>query len=272
MLNFRDRSLINFPNILALSSNNEQSMLISLKTSQAIDRLFETSFYPKPFAFNEEVARVFDDMVKRSVPFYEEVARILLSLAHVYCSEGSRIYDIGCSTGSTLLLLSQNLAFPLQLIGIDNSQAMIGRAQEKLGAAKEEDSKTFLCKSALDEVYEGAALIICNYTLQFISVRDRKKLLSKLYSGLKPGGMLFLSEKIRYADPEMQEAITGIYEAYKRSRGYSQNEIEKKKEALENVLVPVTLEEQISWLKECGFRTVDVAFKWHCFVSIVAIR
>src|SRR5580704_16598335 len=106
-------------------------MLISLKTSQAIDQLFASSAYPKPFAFNEDVARVFDDMVRRSVPLYEEVAQILLSLAHAYCSEGSRIYDIGCSTGSTLLLLSKNLPFSLDLIGIDNSEAMIRRAQAK---------------------------------------------------------------------------------------------------------------------------------------------
>lgn len=247
-------------------------MLSSVKTKQDIDRLFTTSSYPKPFAFNEEVAKVFDDMVKRSVPFYEEVARILVSLAEVYCSSGSRIYDIGCSTGSTLLLLSQTLNFPLELIGIDNSEAMILRAQDKLSHGKQEDRKTFLCQSALEHHYQNASLVICNYTLQFISVRERKRLLALLYTGLKPGGMLFLSEKIRYADPEMQEAITGIYEAYKRSQGYSQSEIEKKKESLENVLVPVTLDEQIAWLKDCGFRNVDVAFKWHCFVSLVAIK
>jgi tRNA (cmo5U34)-methyltransferase len=239
---------------------------------QAVDRLFASKAYPRPFAFNEDVACVFDDMVRRSVPFYDEVAKMLLSLAQVYCQEGSRIYDIGCSTGSSLLLLSQNLEQALELIGIDSSEAMIVRARQKLSAAKPQDSIQFHCKSALEHEYKEAALMICNYTLQFISVRERKSLLTKLYSGLKAGGMLFLSEKIRYSDPEMQEAVTGIYEAYKRSKGYSQTEIERKKESLENVLVPVTLNEQISWLKDCGFRSIEVAFKWHCFVSLVAIK
>lgn len=247
-------------------------MLKSIKSNSNVDRLFETNVYPKPFAFNEEVARVFDDMVKRSVPFYEEVARILFSLATIYCSHGSRIYDVGCSTASNLLLLSQNLPFPLDLVGIDNSEAMILKAREKLKDAKAEDTTTLHCRSALNCIYSEASLIICNYTLQFISVRERKRLLSILFAGLESGGMLFLSEKIRYSDPEMQEAITSIYEDYKRSRGYSQNEIERKKESLENVLVPVTLEEQTRWLKDCGFRTVEVAFKWHCFVSLVAIK
>jgi tRNA (cmo5U34)-methyltransferase len=211
-------------------------------------------------------------MVKRSVPFYEEVASILVSLAQVYCSEASRVYDIGCSTGSTLLLLSKKLPFSLELIGIDNSDAMIERAKLKLTDGKNADRTQFYSQSALEHDYRNASLVICNYTLQFISVRERKKLLSKLYFGLNTGGMLFLSEKIRYSDPEMQEAVTGIYEAYKRSKGYSQSEIEKKKVSLENVLVPVTLEELMFWLKECGFRTVEVAFKWHCFVSLVAIK
>lgn len=240
--------------------------------NQNIDKLFEGNKYPKPFSFNEEVANVFDDMVKRSVPFYDEVARILLSLAKHYCASGSKIYDIGCSTGSTLLLLSQNIKYPLNLVGIDNSESMIIRAKEKLSLSKSEDRKQVYCQSALDFDYEDASLVICNYTLQFISVRERKKLLSKIYSGLCKGGMFFLSEKIRYSDAEMQEAITAIYEEYKLSKGYSQNEIERKKESLENVLVPVTLEEQIAWLKDCGFHNIEVAFKWHCFVSLVAIK
>ncbi len=248
------------------------SMLISLKNNENIDRLFAKGSYPIPFAFNEDVAQVFDDMVKRSIPFYEEVAKIIVDLVQIFCTSDTRIYDVGCSTASTLLLVSQNTSYPLELIGIDKSEAMILRARQKMSDAKKEDSIQLLCTSALDQNYENAGLIICNYTLQFLTIRERKELLKKFYTGLKPGALLFLSEKIRYADPEMQEAITAIYEAYKRTNGYSQTEIERKKESLENVLVPITLEEQIAWLKDCGFKHVEVAFKWHCFVSLIAIK
>ncbi len=246
--------------------------LISLKTSQTIDRLFAEGSYPKPFAFTAAVAEVFDDMVKRSIPFYEEVARMVLTFCEIYCPADSQIVDVGCSTGSLLRLLSEHLNLPLHLIGIDNSEAMLAKAKAKMSGLGAKDSVLLLCENALQCEYTDAAMIICNYTLQFISVRERKKLLLRFYTGLKKGGMLFLSEKVRAADPEIQEATTAIYEAYKRSRGYSQTEIARKKESLENVLVPVTLDEQIAWLKDCGFQSIEVVFKWHCFVSIVAVK
>lgn len=236
------------------------------------DTLFAGQHYPKPFSFNEAVADVFDDMVRRSVPFYDEVARILLSLAEIYCPNPAKIYDIGCSTASNLLLLSQHLSQTLDLVGIDNSEAMIEKAKLKLEKIKANDRKSLFCQSALDHKIHGADIVICNYTLQFITVRERKRLLSQIYQGLKPGALFFFSEKIRYADAEMQEAVMRIYENYKLEKGYSVTEIERKKESLENVLVPVTLEELIQWLKESGFRQVEVAFKWHCFVTITAMK
>ncbi len=243
--------------------------LISLKHSQNIDRLFHDGPYPKPFAFNEAVAAVFDDMVKRSIPFYEDVARMVLSFCEIYCAPHSRVIDVGCSTASLLRLLSDCMSKPLDLVGIDSSEAMLAKAQQKMKGVV---PVQLLCQSALESDYNDAAMVVCNYTLQFISVRERRKLLARFYAGMKKGGILFLSEKIRSANPEMQEAMTTIYEAYKRSRGYSQTEIARKKESLENVLVPVTVDEQLQWLRECGFRSVEVVFQWHCFVSIVAIK
>ncbi len=75
------------------------------------------------FTFDDEVAAVFDDMVSRSVPQYPEIQRMLAELAVAFVSEGSRVYDLGCSTGTTLSMLHKNLRVPANLIGIDNSVA-----------------------------------------------------------------------------------------------------------------------------------------------------
>lgn len=240
--------------------------------SNVIDRLFAEGLYPRKFAFNEEVANVFDDMVTRSIPFYSEVSSQVLAWAQLHLSKESKIYDVGCSTGTIFQLLSQYINLPLQMIGIDTSQAMINKAKDKLSNINKNDQLTWLCQNALEVNYCKANMIVCNYTLQFIPLENRRTLIHKFYEGLKPGGLLFLSEKICTKDPLVQQTMTTIYEAYKRSRGYSQTEIERKKEALEQVLIPVTLEEQLGWLKEAGFRTIEITSKWYCFVSIVAIK
>lgn len=240
--------------------------------NEGLDRLFAEGSYPKKFAFNEEVANVFDNMVLRSIPFYSEVSNQVLAWAQLHLPKDSKIYDVGCSTGTIFHLLAQYINSSLHMIGIDTAQAMLNKAQTKLADFNKKHQISWLCQNALELVYSKANMIVCNYTLQFIPVEDRKELLRKFHQGLKPGGILFLSEKIRTEDPVVQETMTTIYEAYKRSRGYSQTEIERKKEALDQVLVPVTIEDLQSWLKEVGFRTIEITSKWYCFVSIVAIK
>ncbi|MBI2603125.1 MAG: methyltransferase domain-containing protein [Deltaproteobacteria bacterium] len=211
-------------------------------------------------------------MAVRSIPFYQEVQSCITAWAEAYSKEESTIYDIGCSTGTTLALLCQDIPWHLDLIGVDSSQAMLDNAEAKLAPFRIKNRVSLQCQNALDMKFQDASMIICNFTLQFIPVRERFTLLQKIFSGLKSGGLLFLSEKIRSAVPAFQETQTYIYESFKRKNGYSQNEIERKKESLDNVLVPLTLTEQYDLLERAGFSTVDIVLKWHSFVSIVALK
>lgn len=234
------------------------------------DKVFQSENFPRPFSFNQEVASVFDDMAARSIPFYQEVLSSAIEWARMYSRSYSKVYDIGCSTGSALALLCQNIPWPLDLIGIDNSQAMLDKAAEKVALYKSKNKITLLCENALDVSFQDASLMLCNFTLQFIPVRDRAILLQNIFSGLRPGGLLFLSEKIRSTDPEFQETQTYIYESFKRRNGYSQSEIERKKESLDHVLIPLTLSEQFDLLERSGFSSAEIVLKWHPFVSLVA--
>ena len=63
-----------------------------------------------------------------------------------------------------------------------------------------------------------------------------------------------------------------IYHGYKKSKGYSELEISRKREALENVLIPFSIEENRTMLKQVGFSTVETYFQWFNFASLVAIK
>lgn len=243
----------------------------SLELRGNTDQLFRQSGYPKPFAFNAEVAAVFDDMVSRSVPLYSDVTQQAALWAKRFYQPGTYLYDVGCSTGTTLAMIGRMLPAGAQLMGVDNSQAMLDRAREKLQELTSHQVQ-FVCSDIQQTALAPCSVVIMNYTLQFLPVTQRAALLQRVCQALVPGGMLFLSEKTRAHASVIQESLTAIYENFKAQQGYTASEIARKKEALENVLIPSTEPELRRMLEHAGFSAVESVLKWNNFMSLVAYK
>lgn len=249
-----------------------ESSISKLKLMGERDRLFLSNRYPQPFEFNNEVARVFDDMVQRSIPLYSLVTDSACKWASQYYQKGSAIYDIGCSTGTTIDALSHVILTPSHFIGIDNSEAMISKAEEKLHNFTHPHKIDLICDDVLNVEFKDLSVAIVNYTLQFIPIAKRKTLLKKIYNGMRDGGLLFISEKVASSCPRFQETKTEIYENFKASQGYSNREIARKKEALENVLVPFTESQLVNTIEQVGFSSCESVIKWNNFTSLIALK
>jgi len=246
---------------------------VSVETQQ--DQIFrDEKKQVLPFQFNEEVAHVFDDMVSRSVPFYHEIHRIILDLIDRKYTEGDLIYDLGCSTGTTIKLIHNHLKeknILSRYIGIDNSFPMLKKCEEKLSAAGITSAQLFY--GDLEDVdFVPSKFIIMNYTLQFIDPQKRIALLKKIYNSLLPGGVFILSEKIVSADEEIDPLLVDLYYDFKKRNGYSQLEISQKREALENVLRPITPEDQMNLLREAGFESKEMIFRWYNFTCYMGLK
>lgn len=251
--------------------NTMQQPLITLSGDD--DQLFSQPGYPLPFAFTSEVARVFDDMISRSVPFYGEVIRVMCQwLASHPPRESQRIYDVGCSTGTSLYALAAILTSPGHLVGIDTSPAMLERARAKLSPLADRHTIELRCEGAQDADYTAAHMVLVNYTLQFIPLTERLEVLTSIYQGLQPGGMLFLSEKLNSPHPTIHDTFTRHYEEFKHHAGYSSGEIQRKKAALDRVLIPLSLDEQCTMLKTAGFTAVEIVVKWQNFATLLALK
>jgi tRNA (cmo5U34)-methyltransferase len=122
----------------------------------------------------------------------------------------------------------------------------------------------------LEYEYQDEDIIVANYTLQFIRPLHRLKLISKLHNALNENGMFIFSEKVVFDNKKLDKQLIDIYYEYKKSQGYSEYEIAQKREALENVLVPFTIEENIKMCKDAGFSQIDTIFQWANFVTFVA--
>ncbi len=283
------------------------------------DSIFKNDFEAK-FSFNKEVASVFDDMLPRSVPYYNENIALIAELL-----EGRRaICDLGCSTGNLLLYLAQK--FPQSaLFGVDNSVPMLEIAQSKANAygakvhfikadildfdfkvsQNKKTSSIFDEKSGLQSHEQGnrtngsftkrvASLpdlshpagcealaeakkdefdaIVSNYTMQFIRPQKRESLCKKIHNSLQKNGIFIMSEKLVCEDKWLDKRLIDIYHAFKAQNGYSKTEISKKREALENILIPFSQNENIAMLENAGFRAVEVVFRFGNFATFIALK
>lgn len=235
------------------------------------------TLYDKPrseiekFAFDEQVAAVFDDMVSRSIPLYWEVQKVSAGVARKFYQPNSLIYDLGCSTGNTILAIIEALG-PQgmgSIIGVDSSESLLTVCREKLSSSPE----VILLTADLENYLpHRASLIVLNYTLQFIEVQKRPQIIKTLYDSLLPGGAMFVTEKITHENPFVEEILTSLYYDFKREHGYSELEIAQKRDALENVLVPLSLDQNRDMLYRSGFETVEVLLKSYCFASFLGIK
>ncbi|MBX2839784.1 MAG: carboxy-S-adenosyl-L-methionine synthase CmoA [Gammaproteobacteria bacterium] len=239
----------------------------------------------EPFQFNQSVVDVFPDMLKRSIPGYETIIAQSGLLATRYAKADTQLYDLGCSLGATAISMEAALGqLPAEqrldnfrIVGVDNSTAMLTECERVLEQFYRSNSSLqrhidLQLESVEDTKIENASVVALNFTLQFVPEPSRNALMARIYSGMRTGGVLILSEKIAFPDARVNEQHIEMYHAFKSANGYSDLEIAQKRTALENVLVPETLDQHQARLQNNGFTQTSVWFQCFNFASMIAIK
>ncbi len=237
------------------------------------DNVFRVEKTSADFKFGANVVSVFDDMVTRSVPFYLEIQRMMTEIAIDFAVPGSNVYDLGCSTGTTLINLDRVLSTDINFIGIDDSKEMLEKCKSNFDNAGLKRTYNLQYADLNKGVkLENPSVVIMCLTLQFIRPLYREKLIEDIYSQMNENGCLILIEKVLGEDSLFNRQFIKYYYDYKRRNQYNEMEISQKREALENVLIPYKLMENRELLLNKGFRYVETFFKWYNFCGMVAVK
>lgn len=225
------------------------------------------------FNFGKETTKVFDDMLHRSVPFYEETQRMIREMAAEFAVEGTNVYDLGCSTAATFLEIHPYLPKSVTLVGIDSSKDMLKKAHERVAKEGIRQKVKFLCHD-LNKGFPitNASVVVMNLTLQFIRPLHREKAIKAIAAGMNDGGCLILIEKVLSPYSTLNRMFIKFYYDFKKRNGYSELEISQKREALENVLIPYHYDENRELLMKNGFKGCDIFFRWYNFCGMVALK
>lgn len=239
------------------------------------DEVFKSGEGKFDFTFDDEVTDAFDDMVVRSVPFYQEVQRMVIELSKTFVQPSTNIYDLGCATGTTIIQLCQEISDPsVKFIGMDNSKPMLNRVKKRIKTELKNEKRCILVEADLNNIltFDNASVITSLWTLQFVRPLNREILLRQIYDGLKKNGIFIACEKILLDSSDVNRIFIDVYYDFKRRQGYSELEITGKREALENVLIPYRDSENMELLRRTGFGITEKFFQWYNFTGYLAIK
>ena len=238
------------------------------------DNLFANPLGAVPsFVFDQAVVDVFPDMISRSVPGYETIISHTGELAARFVQPDTNCYDLGCSLGASTLAIGQSIeGRNATVVAVDNSAAMLEKCELILASDSATTAIELVNGDICDIDIHNASLVVMNFTLQFVPMEKRPGLLEKIYRGLNPGGCLIISEKLSFEPESLNTLLSQLHHDFKRGQGYSDLEISQKRDSIENVLVPETLEIHIQRLRACGFESASPWFQCFNFCSLVAIK
>jgi tRNA (cmo5U34)-methyltransferase len=233
------------------------------------------------WAFDESVTACFEDMLQRSIPQYDIMRQAVFTLGCHFVHPGGLVVDLGCSRGDALWPFVVKYGTFCRYLGVEVSEPMIRAAQARFhehtasdayGNTKPVDVE--IKSLDLRHAYPGglAQLTLAVLTLMFIPIEYRQEVLRQIYAHTVPGGAFIVVEKLLGSEAEINRMMVAIYHASKREHGYSREDVERKRMALEGVLVPMTAEWNISMLHKAGFRHVDCFWRWFNFGAFLAVK
>ena len=229
------------------------------------------SAVPGEWRFDKNVSQAFDSHVRKSVPFYEEIQRMVIELSEYFVRDQSVVYDLGCSTGTTLDMLSNAHVGKedAQFIGFDLSKFMIKEARKKVNRP----NVRFYHKNVLDVEFSPPANFVTSlFTMQFLTLAERRTLLERIYEGLIEGGGLLIVEKVSSDHSVFEDMWTELYWDFKRRQGFTPEQIVEKANSIRGVMKPLTSDENIDLLWQAGYSRVDVFFKWYNWAGVLGIK
>lgn len=229
----------------------------------------EIELHQETWSFADSISH-FDQHILQSVPHCQEQREYIAALSKFFLFSGSRVYEIGVSTGGLAhALLTCMPERDFQYIGLDLEPEMIAKARERL-----QDEPRFQAHqaNATTFAFEPASVIISYYTLQFIPPAERLALLKRLYQALTPGGALILYEKTLGENAPIQDLLNQLYLDFKAAQGLSPEAILNKALALRGVSLPISLTQNLDQLRLAGFETVELIYRAYCFAGFLALK
>ncbi|HEY5590673.1 MAG TPA: methyltransferase [Paludibacter sp.] len=220
-----------------------------------------------PSEFSFDTIKDFDSHIELSIPNYKHIWELIKSLSSYFIVKNSNVYDLGCSTGIGLKLLSfKNKAENIRFIGYDISENLLKDSH---------NTKHFSVFNSdiTDEntTFPNASLILMVFTLQFLPITKKQGVLKRIYDSLLPGGGFIICEKTINESGKLQDIFTFSYYDFKE-QNFTKDQILSKQYDLRFIMKNNTDEEITNMIKSVGFKYIEPFFQSLQFKGYLCIK
>jgi tRNA (cmo5U34)-methyltransferase len=223
--------------------------------------------------FDDEVSRVFDDMLQRSIPEYETMRGLAFQVGKSFVRPDTAVVDLGCSHGEALAPFVDAFGEAARYVGVEVSPPMLEACRRRFKSEIEAGMVELLDLDLRRDYPDAhASVTLCVLTLQFTPIEYRPRILQQAYERTVDGGAFLLVEKVLGSSARIDRLMTDLHHDLKRSNGYGEEEIERKRLSLEGVLVPVAAAWNEDLLRGAGFREVECVWRCLNFAAWLAVK
>ena len=216
----------------------------------------------------------FDEHIEQSIRGYSNLLEDVISLSRYFVENDTTVVDIGCSTGKlTKAMIEHNIDHSTNTswIGVEIADGFVDNLEKRQKEVEGFADVNFIMKDIRDYEFCNCSLVTSIFTLQFMSKKDRKEVISNIYRGLNDGGAFIFSEKTICENALVQDMITFNYYDYKR-KSFTTDDIMDKEKTLRNMMKPNTWNEITDMLSYAGFVNIQPFWRNHAFVGAMAIK
>lgn len=218
--------------------------------------------------FSFDTIRDFDKHIELSIPNYKHIWELINSISTYFIIENSNVYDLGCSTGLGLKLLTlKNKLKNVKYIGYDISENLITEGTRNTNSfliQKEDITNENI-------TFPNASLILMIFTLQFLPNYKKESILTKIYNSLISGAGFIITEKTIIETGKIQDIFTFSYYDFKENN-FTREQILSKQYDLRYIMKNNTETEIIGMLKKVGFRYIETFFQSLQFKGWICIK
>lgn len=232
----------------------------------------DTGYAPDTWEFDPEVTRVFEDMLNRSIPDYEGMRDWVTDVSCAFVQPGTLVVDLGCSRGEALDRVRRAVGAGPGYLGVEISEPMLKVAIQRFLDEDSVEIRQWDLRRGYPERARPVSLTLSILTLMFVPINYRLQLVAEAFEQTTYGGAFILVEKVLGSGPRTDDVIQANYHKLKADHGYSPDDVERKRLALEGQLVPLTAEWNVELLKHAGFREVECFWAWGPFRAWMAVK
>ncbi len=196
----------------------------------------------------------YDRKIRQTIPYYDEFYKQVIELVGIFQKSAIRWLDIGCGTGKMGDVAFQNVELE-KLVFCDYSDEMIRIAKERCSCPNAEFSVCDVQNLAYINEFDVVTAIQVNH---YLHMDERRLALKKCYEALKENGLFISFENFSPFTDVGKSICLEKWKRYQMRQGKSTDESKKHIDRYDKDYFPITLEEHLKLMQNCGFKAVEI--------------